>query len=78
MTLNNPPEAADIAKLAASLTEAQRADILDSTEGFFWTADGRTLRGLERRGIVEHSFRCRARWTDLGLAVRTHLLTVKP
>lgn len=61
-------------KVVESLTEAQRRDILDSNDGFFWTADGRTLRGLERRGLVECSYRSRANWTPLGLECRSILL----
>src|SRR5690242_4050173 len=63
--------------IAKRLTTAQRADILDSSEDFFWTADGRTLRGLERKGLVEHGYRCRARWTPLGLEVRRILQSEK-
>lgn len=57
-------------EIAKKLTKAQRADMLASKEGFFWTNDGRTQRGLERKGIVSNSFGGRSHWTPLGLAVR--------
>jgi hypothetical protein len=66
-------EAARVADIAAKLTEAQRKDILDSSEDFFWSADGRTTRGLLRKGLVEHQYCMRARWSPLGLRVRQYL-----
>ena len=62
----------DVERIVASLTEAQKRDISESGDGFFWSADGRTARGLERKGLIGPDGR---KWyfTPLGLAVRARL-----
>lgn len=65
----------DPAAIAARLSEAQRRDILgpDNSDNF-WSADGRTVRGMERKNLIEKPGHTNlAEYTPLGLAVRAHL-----
>ena len=62
----------DIAKIAERLTKAQRSDTLDSDRVFFWSADGRTARGMRAKGLVEPDG-LKWVWTPLGEQVRNHL-----
>jgi hypothetical protein len=74
----------DVAKIAAGLTEANRAFLLVLPADGSWRytahdieAAGRNaLRGFEQSGLIigEYKDRTRHRLTDLGKQVRSHLL----
>lgn len=68
----------DLQRVIEGLSEAMRSDIRKSEPTHFWSADNRTWKAVERRGLIEGGMFRSSPYTPLGLAVRAALLPSPP